>query len=54
MLRDEIKQIMPHREPMLLLDEVYLDENGEAVGKYKVRGDEGLQGHFPKSPSCPA
>ncbi|NLK17881.1 MAG: 3-hydroxyacyl-ACP dehydratase FabZ [Clostridiales bacterium] len=54
MLRDEIKQIMPHREPMLLLDEVYLDENGEAVGKYEVRGDEWfLQGHFPQKPIVP-
>lgn len=54
MLRDEIMQILPHREPMLLLDEVYLNDDGEAVGKYTVKGDEWfLQGHFPGRPIVP-
>ncbi len=53
MNREEIKQILPHREPMLLVDEVAL-ENGAAVGSYTVRGDEYfLQGHFPGNPVVP-
>lgn len=53
MNREEIKQILPHREPMLLLDDVSM-EAGTAVGHYHVRGDEFfLQGHFPGSPIVP-
>ena len=54
MNREEIKELLPHREPMLLLDEVEINENGEAVGKYTIRGDEFfLQGHFPGNPIVP-
>ncbi len=54
MFREEIKKHLPHREPMLLLDEVNVNEGGEAVGKYTVRGDEFfLQGHFPGNPIVP-
>lgn len=54
MNRDEIKTFLPHREPMLLLDEVELDGNGNALGHYTVRGDEWfLQGHFPGNPVVP-
>ena len=54
MNREEIKNLLPHREPMLLLDEVNINENGEAVGKYTVKGDEFfLQGHFPGNPIVP-
>lgn len=53
MNREEIMKILPHREHMLLLDEVE-EENGVAVGHYKVRGDEFfLQGHFPGNPIVP-
>ena len=53
MNRDEIKRLLPHREPMLLVDEVVSD--GEtACGSYTVRGDEWfLQGHFPGNPVVP-
>ena len=34
MFREEIKKHLPHREPMLLLDEVDVNEQGESVGKY--------------------
>lgn len=52
--REAIKKIIPHREPMLLLDEVVQDEEGNAVGRYTVRGDEFfLQGHFPGNPVVP-
>ncbi len=51
--REEIKNILPHREPMLLLDEVE-EQEGAAVGHYTVRGDEFfLKGHFPGSPIVP-
>jgi 3-hydroxyacyl-[acyl-carrier-protein] dehydratase len=54
MNREEIKTFLPHREPMLLLDEAELDENGNALGRYTVRGDEWfLQGHFPGNPVVP-
>ena len=54
MNREEIKNILPHREPMLLLDEAELNEAGESVGKYTVKGDEFfLQGHFPGNPIVP-
>ncbi len=53
MNREEIKNLLPHREPMLLLDEVTVTDN-VAFGKYYVRGDEWfLQGHFPGNPVVP-
>ncbi len=54
MTREELKEILPHREPMLLVDEAYMDENHIAHGKYKVKGDEWfLKGHFPGFPVVP-
>ena len=54
MNKEEIKTILPHREPMLLLDEAYLNEDGTATGYYTVRGDEFfLRGHFPGKPVVP-
>ena len=53
MNRDEIKKIIPHREPMLLVDEVELVDD-EAIGRYTVKGDEFfLQGHYPGNPIVP-
>lgn len=54
MNREELKKILPYREPMLLLDEAYMDGNGKAIGVYRVRGDEYfLQGHYPNNPLVP-
>ncbi len=54
MNREELKGILPHREPMLLVDEAELEEENLAVGKYTVKGDEFfLQGHFPGMPVMP-
>ena len=54
MNREELKGILPHREPMLLVDEAELEEENLAVGKYTVKGDEYfLQGHFPGMPMMP-
>lgn len=53
MNREEIMKILPHREPMLLIDDVEKIED-EAVAHYTVRGDEFfLQGHFPEHPVVP-
>lgn len=53
MNREEIKCILPHREPMLLLDDAE-NQEGTAIGHYTVRGDEFfLQGHFPGNPIVP-
>lgn len=53
MNKEEIMKILPHREDMLLLDEAE-NKDGEAVGKYYVRGDEFfLRGHFPENPIVP-
>lgn len=52
--REQIKKIIPHREPMLLVDEAEKIDNTRARGKYTVRGDEWfLQGHFPGNPVVP-
>lgn len=62
MNKEEIKKLLPHRDAMLLIDEVELvmvqKENEpareEAVATYTVRGDEWfLQGHFPGNPVVP-
>ncbi|MBR4944152.1 MAG: 3-hydroxyacyl-ACP dehydratase FabZ [Peptococcaceae bacterium] len=54
MKRDEIKNILPHREPMLLVDEANLLNETTAEGFYTVQGDEFfLQGHFPGNPVVP-
>ena len=53
MKREELQRILPHREPMLLIDEVSL-QDGVATGKYTVKGTEYfLQGHFPGNPVVP-
>lgn len=52
--KEEIKKLLPHRDPMLLVETVELTESGEAIGTYKVRGDEHfVQGHFPGNPIVP-
>lgn len=40
MEKEEIKKIIPHREPMLLVDRVEKTEENLAVGEYTVKGDE--------------
>ena len=52
--REQIKQYLPHREPMLLVDEADLNEDGTVTAQYTVRGDEFfLKGHFPDYPVVP-
>ena len=53
MNKEDIMSILPHREDMLLLDEVE-NRDGVAIGHYTVRGDEFfLRGHFPNNPIVP-
>lgn len=53
MNREEIMQILPHRDAMLLLDDV-TEQDGVAIGHYTVKGNEFfLQGHFPDNPIVP-
>ncbi len=53
MNQEEIKKILPHRNSMLLVEEV-VREDDTAHGKYHVRGDEWfLDGHFPGNPVVP-
>ena len=54
MNREEIQTILPHRASMLLLDEAYLDEAGDARGRLLITGREFfLDGHFPGNPVVP-
>ncbi len=52
--KEQIRQILPHREPMLLIDDVTPEEDGWAVGHYTVPADAFfLRGHFPGNPVVP-
>lgn len=54
MNKEELKKILPHREPMLLVDEAFVKEDGSFEGSYTVTGKEFfLQGHFPDNPIVP-
>lgn len=53
MTREELQNLLPHRDDMLLLDEAYV-EDGKAHGKKLIGGDEYfLRGHFPGDPIVP-
>jgi 3-hydroxyacyl-[acyl-carrier-protein] dehydratase len=53
--RAEIEQILPHRDPFLLLDEVLeLEPGRRAVARRGVRADDWwFAGHFPGRPVMP-
>src|SRR5678815_4396787 len=53
--RAEIEEILPHRDPFLLIDEVVeLEPGSRVVARKKVRPDEWyLSGHFPGRPIMP-
>lgn len=53
---EQIKQIIPHREPMLMVDAITeLDQqNGTVVGVKQFTGEEEFfKGHFPGNPVVP-
>lgn len=51
----DIKQLIPHRYPMLMVDKVEVQQVGEAgVGiKNVTANEEYFQGHFPDNPIMP-
>ena len=53
--RDEIQALLPHREPMLLIDELSeIQKLSSATAVVKVRKDSFfVQGHFPDNPVMP-
>lgn len=53
--QEQIKEIIPHRDPFLLVDEIEEMEPGvRAVGYKNVTGEEGFfPGHFPGYPVMP-
>ena len=53
MSREQIKEILPHRESMLLIDSAEISGD-TAIGRYTIKGDEWfLKGHFPDNPIVP-
>lgn len=52
---EEIKDIIPHRYPFLLIDRILeVEEGKKAVGIKNVSGNEAFfQGHFPEYPVMP-
>jgi 3-hydroxyacyl-[acyl-carrier-protein] dehydratase len=51
--REQIMEILPHRDPFLLLDEVLELEPGARVLARKRVTDEDCAGHFPGNPIMP-
>ncbi|MBL8891097.1 MAG: beta-hydroxyacyl-ACP dehydratase [Planctomycetaceae bacterium] len=51
---ETIKQLIPHRPPMLLLDEIVQCDNDRIVCRKTFRADEFfVQGHYPEFPLVP-
>ena len=51
---EEIKKILPHREPFLLVDEILEMNEKSIVGLKHVTGKEDFfRGHFPQRPVMP-
>ncbi|MCI0453600.1 MAG: 3-hydroxyacyl-ACP dehydratase FabZ [Candidatus Dadabacteria bacterium] len=55
MSKDEIKRLLPHREPFLFVDGVLEMEPGERIVAFKVfhPEEEFFKGHFPGNPIVP-
>ena len=53
--KEDILNLLPHREPMLLIDELLeIDKLSSATALVKVRKDSFfVQGHFPQNPVMP-
>ena len=53
--KDQIRDLLPHREPMLLIDGLYdIEKLKSATALVKVRKDSFfVQGHFPEQPVMP-
>ncbi len=55
MNREQIMEVIPHRDPFLLIDEVLEMEEGKRVvaRKYIKEDDYWFKGHFPEKPVTP-
>lgn len=55
MNRQQIEEVLPHRDPFLLIDEVVEMEPGKSVKarKYIKADDFWFKGHFPQKPVVP-
>lgn len=54
MNKQELENIIPHRNSMLLIDEATKTSENTSEGKRYIRGDEWfLDGHFPGNPVVP-
>ena len=53
--KNQIRELLPHREPMLLIDELYdIKKLSSATAVVNVRKDSFfVQGHFPDNPVMP-
>ena len=53
--KDQIRELLPHREPMLLVDELRdIKKLSSATAVVKVRKNSFfVQGHFPNNPVMP-
>jgi len=52
--KEQIKNILPHRDPFLFIDEIRELESNYIVGiKYVKKEEEYFKGHFPSSPVMP-
>ena len=53
--KEQIKEVIPHREPFLLVDEVQEMEVGKSIvaTKYVKEDEYYFQGHFPGQPIMP-
>ncbi|OUV87409.1 MAG: beta-hydroxyacyl-ACP dehydratase [Pelagibacteraceae bacterium TMED136] len=53
--KEQIQELLPHREPMLLIDNLYnIIPMKSALGHLKIKTDKFfLQGHFPGQPVMP-
>lgn len=51
---EQVKQLLPHRYPFLLVDKIVKMEENEIIGIKNVTGNEEFfQGHFPNNPVFP-
>jgi 3-hydroxyacyl-[acyl-carrier-protein] dehydratase len=53
MNKEQIEAVLPHRDPMLLIDEVLELVPGERVTARKTVTEEDCAGHFPGNPIMP-
>lgn len=52
--KNELKEILPHRSYMLLLDKLMILSEEQVVGEYYFKGEEWFfKGHFPENPVVP-